>query len=291
MRPARRQRLLGKADSLFGPVRPIIHRSGEREPVAFRVEVVAGVTQIARALRSAADGPAPGVQAVARPRGALFNAQPDGGTITGNTLRASTIDGPSVAGTTTTGSRDGGMVRSQLTMVDRSDSGCRLHGAASAETPLLPGVLFAFRMDPASPWTLAVVRRVKKRLAGKRVEIGAEYLGSDPRRVVIVIPDPETAPPRPPGVEVPRFSAIFLPDSKWTPGMPFGSLILPSHALVQRDRLSLHSRSDHCTIRLGEPIEEQAGFIWSPFEILDRQLQKDPPKARNSAAPVVSQAR
>jgi len=53
----------------------------------------------------------------------------------------------------------------------------------------------------------------------------------------------------------------------------------------------LRSRSDHCTIQLGEPIEEQSGFVWSPFEILDRQLQEDPPEARNSAPPVVSQAR
>jgi len=179
--------------------------------------------------------------------------------------------------------RDARVVRSQLTMVDRSDSGCRLHGAASAETPLLPGVIFAFRMDPASPWTLAVVRRVKKRLAGKRVEIGAEYLGSNPRRVVVVIPDSEKTPPRPAGVEPPRFSAIYLPESTHPPFVPVRTLVLPSRGLAPDDLLSVRSHTDHCTFQLGEPLEEQAGFVWAPFEILDRWLRESASEPRSGA--------
>ena len=78
-------------------------------------------------------------------------------------------------------------------MVDRSDSGCRLHGPTLGTNPIVPGELIAFREGAASPWTLAVVRRVKKRLAGKRVEIGVEYLGRDPRRIVVVA-DTDTSP-------------------------------------------------------------------------------------------------
>ena len=266
MRPATQQQVLGKVESLFATVRPVIRRRGEREPVALRVEVVVGVTQIARALRSNANAHTAAIQT----SGAFVDTPADGSTIGGNTIRARTVDGRSVGVETTSPSNDGRIVRFQLTMVDRSESGCRLHGAASAETPLLPGVLFAFRMDPALPWTIAVVRRVKKRLGGKRVEIGAEYLGSDPRRVVVVIPDTEKTPPRPPGVELPRFAAIYLPESTRPPVVPFRTLILPSRGLAPDNLLSLRFRTDNCTIRLGQPLEEQMGFVWSPFEILER---------------------
>ena len=99
----------------------------------------------------------------------------------------------------------------RLTMVDRSDSGCRLHGPALAGNPILPGVLIAFREDAASPWTLAVVRRVRKRLAGKRVEIGVEYLGNDPRRIGVVLPDSDASPAGAPGSAPLRVTALYLP--------------------------------------------------------------------------------
>jgi hypothetical protein len=30
------------------------------------------------------------------------------------------------------------------------------------------------------------------------------------------------------------------------------------------------------TIRLKEPLEEQCGFVWSPFEIVDRRPRENP---------------
>ncbi len=99
--------------------------------------------------------------------------------------------------------------RSRLTMVDRSDSGCRLHGPTLGMNPIMPGVLIAFREGAASPWTLAVVRRVKKRLAGKRVEMGVEYLAKDPRRI-IVVSDSDTSPAGSPRSVPSRFAALFF---------------------------------------------------------------------------------
>ena len=279
MRPARQQKIFSRVEGLFATVRPVIHRRGERQPVALRVEVVVGVAQIARALRLKSDAHLPAAALSVRPSGSAFDPISDGGTIGGATLSMRTIEGRTVDASPM--SQSNGVVRSQLTMVDRSDSGCRLHGAASAETPLLPGVLFAFRMDPASPWTLAVVRSVKKRLAGKRVEIGAEYLGTNPRRVVAVVPDSESTPPRPPGVEPPRFAAIVLPESAGPPVVPFRTLVLPSRGIAPADRLSVRSHTDRCTIQLGEPLEEQAGFVWSPFEILERWSREEATESRS----------
>jgi hypothetical protein len=34
------------------------------------------------------------------------------------------------------------------------------------------------------------------------------------------------------------------------------------------------------TVRLKEPLEEQADFIWSPFEILDHGLRDEPVSRR-----------
>jgi hypothetical protein len=154
-----------------------------------------------------------------------------------------------------------------LTMVDRSDSGCRLHGPTPGSNPIVPGTLIALREEAASPWTLGVVRRVKKRLAGKRVEIGVEYLGLDPRRVIVVGSDAEAKP----GAAPPRFAALYLSGSVRYPALPMKTLILPARGFAPNDRLAVRSRTDAYTIQLKEPLDEQAEFIWSPFTIVDHR--------------------
>ena len=155
-----------------------------------------------------------------------------------------------------------------LTMVDRSDSGCRLHGPTLGSNPIVPGALIALREEAASPWTLAIVRRVKKRLAGKRVEIGVEYLG--PRSA----PGRRRRPGRRgalPAGAPPRFAALYLSESAKYPVLPMKTLVLPARGLAPDDRLSVRSRTDLYTIQLKEPLDEQAEFIWSPFAIIEHR--------------------
>jgi hypothetical protein len=52
--------------------------------------------------------------------------------------------------------------------------------------------------------------------------------------------------------------------------------VLPARGLGPEDRLSVRSRTSVHTIQLKEPLEEQAEFIWSPFEILERWLKDEP---------------
>jgi hypothetical protein len=255
------------------PERPVIARRGERKPAALTLEVVVGIAQILRTLRNKPEG-----GAGAPPP---FMGAGDDATITAlggftEFPKAASPGGASAAAQSSTGAVDA--ANPPLTMVDRSDSGCRLHGPTFTANPIMPGVLIAFREDSASPWTLAVVRRVKKRLAGKRIEIGVEYVGRDPRRIVVVVPDSDASPDGPPGSEQPRFAALFLPESTQHPVLPIKTLIMPALGLAPRDRLSLRSRAALYTIQLKEPLEEQADFVWSPFDILDRWL-KDPPAA------------
>ena len=158
-------------------------------------------------------------------------------------------------------------------MVDRSESGCRLHGPTLNSNPLIPGTLIAIREESASPWTLGVVRRVKKRFAGKRAEIGVEYLGRDPRRVIVVGPEVEstTAAAGPPAGAPPRFAALYLSGTAKHPVLPMKTLVLPVRGLVPNDRLSVRSRTDAYTIQLKEALDEQVEFIWSPFTILEHR--------------------
>ena len=251
--PMRQLKLLRKLNVICAPERPAIPRHGERKPISLKVEVVVGMTQILSELRRIED------MAVSPPRTtesedfaiAAFSARAE------ESLGANTM--------TRWKTRSVQTARTSLMMVDRSDSGCQLHGPTPRINPIVPGALIAFREEGASPWTLAVVRRIKKRLAGKRIEIGVEYLGKDPRRIVVVS-DSDASAARPSGAVPPRLAALFLPESTTHPVLPIKTLILPACGLAPGDRLSVRSRTGRWTIQLKEPLEEQADFIWSPFE-------------------------
>jgi hypothetical protein len=274
--PGRQLKLLRKLSELCSPERQVIARRGERKPMALTVEVAVGLPQILRMLRNK-----PEVAVAAAPRTV---ATSEGITIMGyGGFAGDSTDGNLGGENTITQWSIPGVIAAHppLTMVDHSDSGCRLHGPTLATNPIMPGSLIAFREGVATPWTLAVVRRVKKRLAGKRVEIGAEYLGRDPRWVIVVVPDSDTSPSRRPGSAPTRFAALYLPQSAV---LPMKTLVLPARGLAPEDRLSVRSRTSVHTIQLKEPLDEQAEFIWSPFEILDRWLKDEPASGKATSA-------
>ena len=268
--PGRRLKVLRKLNDICTPERSVVARRGERKPLALTVEVACGLAQILRILRGrpeVASAVAPG-----------FPAMGDGSTVTGfGDLGAATGTYGDGSNTVTQASApSAAALHPSMAMVDCSDSGCRLLGPTLAANPIIPGALVAFREDSTTPWSLAVVRRVKKRLAGKRVEIGVEYLGRDPRWVVVVPESDAAAPSGPPAAAPQRFAALFLPESANHPVLPMKTLVLPARGLAPDDRLSIRSRKSVHTIQLKEPLEEQADFLWSPFEILDRWLKDVP---------------
>jgi hypothetical protein len=271
---ARQLKLLRKLDALCAPKRPVIARRGERKPVALTVEVVAGMARIVRALGNKPNN----VPVAARPAMPEIEAAPI--VAFGGLAKApadADVGGASTVAQSPPGAADAS--HPQLTMVDRSDSGCRLHGPAFGANPVAPGTLIALREDSAAPWVLAVVRRVKKRLAGKRIEIGAEYVGSNPRGVIAsVVGDPKAGLGATAGSENPRFAALYLRESAEHPVLPIKTLVLPARRFAPEERLTLRSATAVHTVALKEPLEEQGDFIWTPFEIVDQ----DP--AENSVA-------
>ena len=80
-----------------------------------------------------------------------------------------------------------------------------------------------------------------------------------------------------------RFGALYLLESTEYPVLPMKTLILPARGILPGARLSVRSRTSIHTIQLKEPLEEQAGFIWSPFEILGHR-RKDAPAMSDAVA-------
>ncbi|HET7097974.1 MAG TPA: hypothetical protein VFJ68_11350, partial [Casimicrobiaceae bacterium] len=103
----------------------------------------------------------------------------------------------------------------------------------------------------------------------------AEYLGTNPRWVVIVVSDLDAQPGKAIEIESRRFAGLYLPESLDHPVLPMKTLVLPTCGLSPGDRLSVRSRKSVYTIRLKEPLEEQADFLWSPFEVVDRWVKDE----------------
>lgn len=154
----------------------------------------------------------------------------------------------------------------RLQLKDRSESGCRLRGRIGNSSRVLPGALVAFRERSDIPWTLAVVRRSRKRI-GDRIDIGVEYLGQNPLVVGLVADDDR------PGNSSASSSdkrahcvALYLVASPLHPKLPFATLILPPQEFKAGRCLTLRSDGAQQTVRLKEPIEEQEDFVWLPYE-------------------------
>ena len=259
LRRGRQLKVLQKVSALCSAERPVVSRRGEREPTALTVEIIVGLPEVLRRVRDKPEN----AGATPPPPTRISEAVTSTGFGTTTQQGADTV--------IETGASSG------LTMVDQSDSGCRLQGPALAGSLALPGALIAFREDAASSWRLAVVRRVKKRLAGRRVEIGAEFIGASPRWVVIVVSNSDSKPGSSAESEPRRFAGLYLAESRKHPLLPIKTLVLPAAGLSPGDRIEVRSRGAVHMIRLKEPLEEQADFIWSPFEILDRWTKDEPP--------------
>jgi hypothetical protein len=148
---------------------------------------------------------------------------------------------------------------------DRSESGTRLRGRMSDARLLMPGLLIAFRDEKADPWTVAVVRRAT-RLMGNNVELGVEHLGRAPQRVILLsrAPDALETDARPD-----RIPALYLPESETCPKMPIRTLLMPTCEFAPDRVMTMRSKMDQVGIRLKEPLERRALFVWTSFDPIE----------------------
>ena len=142
-------------------------------------------------------------------------------------------------------------------------------------TGVTPGTLIAIREHEMAPWVLVIVRRRGKAVAD-HIDLGVEFIGKDPRRVVATLIDDVT----PMGASSPddaqkhkrRFAVLFLPESSRQPVLPFKTLIVPAGEFEENRSVTLRAGGARHTLRLKQPIEEQGEFSWMPFEVVERHL-------------------
>jgi hypothetical protein len=266
-RRGRQLKLLRTISAICLPTPAPIHRRGERLPVASTVEAIVGLSRITRVLRHQErmksvlppSALAEGEDIDDMASGACAAASPSGlrpGDEHGLIGSAGGFDGPD-----------------QVWQIkDRSASGCRFRGRIASSNRVLPGALVAFRERDTSPWTLAVVRRLRKRI-GDRVDIGVEYLGQNPVVVGLASDgDRSASPPAAPSRKRKRCLALYLRESSGQPRLPFRTLILSPREFKAGRCLSLRSDGNTHTVRLKEPIEEQDGFVWLSYEAVFRPV-------------------
>ncbi len=231
----RQLKLLRKVHAICQPRLERIDRRGDRLPTVSTVKAIVGLPHITRMLRHE------------------------------KRRTSDSAHGPAAA------SGEYGVPHQEWQLKDRSASGCRLRGKIANPNRVLPGTLIAFRERDSLAWTLVIVRRLRKRI-GDRVDIGVEHVGQNPSGVSLVAQsDPAGVPNAEPDEKRDRCTGLYLRASSEYPKIPFNTLILwPREYKVGRC-LVLRSDEANYTVRLKEPIEEQDGFIWLPYEIVDRR--------------------
>ncbi len=261
-----RMALLIKVKAIVDPNTPIVERRGERKRVALTVQVIFGLSNIIRVLREEAN---------TRPRAASGSESPtDGITITPFSAEpyspALDVGGTVTLAFTSMGNSPGA-APAVWQVKDRSDSGSRLRGKIDDLNRVLPGSLIAIREAENGPWTVTVVRRLR-RLVVDYVEIGVEHLGHKPRFVKLAAESAGTPGVNGSAASTQRcFAALYLPPSDRHPKMPIKTLLLPTHEFTTNCNVTLLSSNSTYTLRLNEPIQQQFEFVWTSFTVVDKE--------------------
>ena len=257
--------LLKRLRILMAPSSIRIERRGDRRPVALPTQAVVGLAAILRvsrwALRAGAESN-PGASIV--PEGDTIEAfsgltrRGHLGGVGGADRELGTVVGDVAA-------------EPQIWQVkDRSESGCRMRGQPGDLNRVIPGSLIAIRADQSAPWTVTVVRRIR-RLMVDHVDIGVEYLGRKPRFVKILTECADSSDTQVRDGAGRYFGALYLPASEEYPTIPLKTLLLPAREFEAGSTLILLSSNATYKLRLNEPLERQHGFVWTSFTLIDRQ--------------------
>ena len=251
--------LLAKLQYAFAPTPPYIRRRGDRLPVSMSVQVVTGLPSIIHVLRLSAQrmtappGAVAGLDGItAAPRSHLPGAA-------ASVLGEETV---SVAGTATMM----GAIPRSWQVKDRSDSGCRMRGKTTDLNGLIPGSLIALGEGADAPWTIGVVRRLR-RLMVDHVEISVEYIGRKPRYVKIAMTHPQNATGQSGTGKC--YAALYLPASEAHPAMPIKTLLLPACAFNPGATVTLITSTTTHALCLNRPLQKYADFVWTSFSVVD----------------------
>ena len=264
--PRVRGALLSKLKMLLAPTTVQIKRRGDRKPVDISVQAISGLPQIVQVLREDTRTQA---EQTARSAAQLedITISPTSGhtRISTSVLGAAGLASFSIATTF-------GAIPHTWQVKDRSDSGCRMRGRPSDLNGLIPGSLIAVRDGEDAPWTVAVIRRLR-RLMVDHVEIGLEHIGRKPR-LVKMLTDCYAISSAEPNDKRRCFGALYLPASEKHPTMPIKTLVVPAGAYCSGSTVMLLSSTATYALRLTEPLEQQPDFVWTSFAVVDKVVAK-----------------
>ncbi len=261
-----RRALLSRLDLLLAPAPVHTKRRGERESVALPVQTISSLPHVVQMLREEAQRKSE--------QSAASAAQLEDITISptsGHTRILTSMSGAQGFAALSIETAFGARINAWQ-IKDRSDSGCRMRGQTNNLNNLIPGSLITMRENEGAPWTVAVVRRLR-RLMVDHLEISVEYIGRRPRFVKMVT-DHKLAPlgNDAPGGAQKCFGALYLPASDKHPTMPIKTLLVPASVFNAGRYVTLLSSSATYSLRLNKPLEQQSEFVWTSFAVLEKAV-------------------
>jgi hypothetical protein len=103
------------------------------------------------------------------------------------------------------------------------------------------------------------------------VELSVEHIGRKPRFVKVVTDyDPDQSVNDVPNNTQRCLGALYLPASEKHPTMPIKTLLVPASAFNAGRAITLLSSTAIYTLRLNKPLEQQSGFVWTSFAVVDK---------------------
>ena len=256
----------------WAPTPVHVRRRGDRTPVDQTAVVVAGISSIVHMLRLDAQRKADERHATDAPEGITIAPTVGLERVT-NFARATEGAGPATTF---------GAIPQPWQVKDRSDTGCRMRGQPDDLNALIPGSLVAIAAHERAPWTVAVVRRLR-RLMVDHVEISVEFIGRKPRFVKIAT---QTVPAAADGAHeraAKCFGALYLPASDEHPRLPIKTLLVPACVFAPGANVTLLSSSATYALELNKPLQQHADFVWTSFSVVDKSVTAAPALARASA--------
>ncbi len=156
---------------------------------------------------------------------------------------------------------------------DISQTGFRLLAPMSVANAVTLGTLAAIRPHGQSPWTLGIVRRMK-RMTADRAEIGLQVIANTLVGVDLVeqrktLDADYSVDGEVTTVNGRAFHGLFLSLKKREIDTPVQSLIVPASEYQPTKRMKLHTSKAVNPIRFGRLIEQQPDWVWATVEPLD----------------------
>ena len=156
---------------------------------------------------------------------------------------------------------------------DVSQTGFRLLAPMSAANAITLGTLAAIRPQGEAPWTLGIVRRMKK-MTTERAEIGLQVIANSLIGVDLVerrkSPEAEYSVDGEATTSSGRtFQGLFLTLRKREADTPIQSLIVPAAEYQPSKRLKLMTSKAVNPIRFGRLLEQQPDWVWATVDLLD----------------------